>query len=68
MRKFLLSIAVVLSLTVIFAVACAGGNGAVAPGQEFQLNIGQQTSLSGEDLVVKFKSVSEDSRCPTGVM
>ena len=33
-------------------------------GVEFLLRPGQQTSITGEDLTIKFKSVSNDSRCP----
>ena len=67
MRKFLMAVATVFSLSVVLAAACQSGN-TVAPGQEFQLKIGEQSAISGEDLAVKFLSVNEDSRCPTGVM
>jgi len=32
--------------------------------KEFSLGIGQSASIDGEKLVIKFKAVLEDSRCP----
>jgi hypothetical protein len=34
-------------------------------GVEFSLKPGQQTLINGEDLTIKFNSVSNDSRCPS---
>ena len=67
MRRLSMVLAAVLALTVIFAASCRSAS-SVALGQEFQLAAGQQAVLSGGDLTLKFLSVSEDSRCPTGVM
>ncbi len=36
-------------------------------GQEFTLAVGQTATISGEDLKLKFDSVTADSRCPKGV-
>ena len=36
-------------------------------GQEFTLRVGQQAAVEGEGLRVRFASVVNDSRCPTGV-
>ncbi len=38
-----------------------------ALGEEFILPLGQTVDLTGEDLWLKFVSVTSDSRCPTGV-
>jgi hypothetical protein len=35
--------------------------------EEFCLSIGQYASVTGEDLVVSFEEVTEDSRCPSDV-
>ena len=37
-------------------------------GKEFSLGIGQTASIEGEKLVIKFKAVLEDSRCPVNVV
>jgi len=36
--------------------------------KEFSLGIGQSASIDGEKLVIKFKAVLEDSRCPTNAL
>ncbi|MDD5321662.1 MAG: hypothetical protein PHD43_13825 [Methylococcales bacterium] len=36
--------------------------------KEFSLGIGQTVSIEGEKLVIKFKAVLEDSRCPVNVV
>jgi hypothetical protein len=38
----------------------------VPPNQEFELKVGQEGIIQGEQLKVKFISVLEDSRCPKG--
>jgi hypothetical protein len=35
--------------------------------KEFSLSVGQQATITGEDLALKFKDVLEDSRCPKDV-
>jgi hypothetical protein len=42
-------------------------NTSIFPGMEFSLRPGEERSIIGEDLVVGFKSVDEDSRCPAGL-
>jgi hypothetical protein len=37
-------------------------------GKEFSLGIGQAANIEGEELVIKFKAVLEDSRCPVNVV
>ncbi|MFC1958731.1 hypothetical protein ACFLV6_02315 [Chloroflexota bacterium] len=49
-------------------VVSACNSDTVSLGQEFSLHIGESTSLRGEELEVKFLEVTEDSRCPTGVV
>jgi len=36
--------------------------------KEFSLGIGQTANIEGEKLVIKFKAVLEDSRCPINVV
>ena len=38
----------------------------VSLGQDFDLKVGQEASISSQQLTLKFLSVSEDSRCPQG--
>ena len=37
-------------------------------GQAFDIKVGQEASLSSQQLTLKFLSVSEDSRCPQGTI
>src|SRR3990172_7242441 len=57
----------ILLLVPFLLVGCTGNdlNTSSSLGIEFSLRPGQQTSISGEDLTIEFKSVSNDSRCPT---
>jgi hypothetical protein len=50
-----------------FSSASAGPANALI-NKEFSLGIGQTASIEGEKLVIKFKSVLEDSRCPVNVL
>ena len=36
--------------------------------EEFALAIGQQATISGQDMEIKFKDVTGDSRCPSDVV
>lgn len=38
----------------------------VAPGEPFELALGQTSEVQGTDLSIRFASVAEDSRCPEG--
>jgi hypothetical protein len=44
-----------------------GGTLQVAIGQEFQLAVGQEARIVGTPITVTFRSVSDDSRCPSNV-
>jgi len=61
-------------LLVFFAVllsvssACGHPNIEAGPGEEFSLAIGQKAIITGEDLEIRFKEVSEDSRCARDVV
>ena len=65
-------LAIVSSLMcVLFGAGYAGCNGTTdtgeaVPGHAFKIKYGQELTVKGEDLKVKFASV-EDGRCPTGV-
>jgi hypothetical protein len=45
----------------------AAASGSVQLGQQFELRVGGQATISGEALTVSFQGVPSDSRCPTGV-
>ncbi|MFC1957203.1 hypothetical protein ACFLX0_00085 [Chloroflexota bacterium] len=63
--KFLI-ITIILS-TISFVIAACSSN-AVSLDQEFSLQIGESASIRGEKLQFRFLEVTEDSRCPTGVV
>jgi len=50
----------------LFISSCGNIN-VVKLGEEFSLHIGQNASIDGDQLRIKFQEVVEDSRCPTGV-
>jgi hypothetical protein len=63
-------------LTLLISLAACGSAGSrvetpsephVALGEEFALKAGQAASVADGALVVRFESVSNDSRCPRGV-
>jgi len=63
--KFLI-ITLMLSIMLFIVAACSSDS--VSLGQEFSLRIGESASIRGEELQVRFLEVTEDSRCPTGVV
>ncbi|HEU5218856.1 MAG TPA: hypothetical protein VFU23_09365 [Gemmatimonadales bacterium] len=52
----------------ILMVACASPSTGVPLEQDFELQPGQSASIAGTGQTVTFEGVSEDSRCPTGVV
>ena len=48
--------------------AASAGLANVPIDKEFSLGIGQTASIDGDKLVIKFKAVLEDSRCPVNVV
>ena len=52
----------------IWLSAASAGPANVLIDKEFSLGIGQTASIEGERLVIKFKAVLEDSRCPVNVV
>jgi len=48
--------------------AASAGPAKVLINKEFSLGIGQTATIEGEKLVIKFKAVLEDSRCPINVV
>ena len=66
-RMKLLIITLSLSTIMLFVVAACNSN-TVSLGQEFSLRIGESASIRGEELQIRFLEVTEDSRCPTGVV
>lgn len=57
-----------LILAFIGLSAASAGPDNVFIDKEFSLGIGQTASVEGEGLVIKFKAVLEDSRCPVNVV
>jgi hypothetical protein len=71
MRLFLMGLCVPgVVLAAALLVGCSGGTDRVEAGlgEEFSLAIGQNASITGEDLEVTFLDVVEDSRCPRDVV
>jgi hypothetical protein len=66
MKNILLVVLAALTLVLILAPACDARKLTAGLGQEFQLNVGHQASITGEDLRIEFARVLQDSRCPTG--
>lgn len=62
---FLVSLAA-LTLALILAPACKAQKLTAGLGQEFQLKVGHQASIAGEDLSIEFARIIQDNRCPTG--
>jgi len=48
--------------------ACGGAITEVPPGQAFRLRIGESARVEGTSLVVTFRAVLEDTRCPIDVV
>ncbi len=69
MRSLLSCVA--LLATMVFSLAgCSSGNASeikASLGQEFILPVGQTAAINDTELVIKFESVTADSRCPKGV-
>ena len=48
--------------------ACGGAITEVSPGQPFRLHMGESARVGGTRLVVTFRAVLEDTRCPIDVV
>lgn len=55
-------------IALIWSIPAFAGSAKVSIDKEFSLGIGQSASIDGEKLVIKFKAVLEDSRCPINVV
>ena len=66
LRMKFLVITLILSTMLFVVAACSSDK--VSLGQEFSLRIGESVSIRGEELQVRFLEVTEDSRCPRGVV
>jgi len=60
------ALTVLLLMPLSFAQAPAHKS-RVDPGQEFKIKKGQEVVVRGGTLRIRFRSVLQDSRCPTGV-
>lgn len=61
-------VVILLTLWVIGCNLSTTGSTEIKPGEEFELRCGQSASLSEAGLVVTFKDLTEDSRCPEGAV
>ena len=68
MKRIRLVVLAVLSLTLLLTPACGPQKITASLGQEFQLSVGRQAFIPGEDLGIEFVRVTQDSRCPTGAV
>jgi hypothetical protein len=66
MRIKILIISLLLPIASFATAGCSGN--VVSLGEEFSLRIGESAGINGEALRIKFVEVTEDSRCPTGVV
>jgi hypothetical protein len=66
------------ALSLAFAAACMApsqpaGTGTVTPaiqvdvGREFEIAVGQDARVQGSNIVIRFRGVTNDSRCPSDV-
>jgi hypothetical protein len=67
MRRLSIVLTAILSLVLV-----TGASVVAAPrptlGKEFTVRVGQTVTISGEQLSLTFAKVTEDSRCPIGVV
>jgi hypothetical protein len=66
MYQFFKYTIVIMAFTCLCAASAEPGK--VFLDKEFSLGIGQTATIEGEALVIKFKAVLEDSRCPVNVV
>ncbi len=57
-----------LLVTIASFVIAGCSSNVVSLGEEFSLRMGESASVKGEDMQMRFVEVTEDSRCPTGVV
>lgn len=55
-------------LAFIYLSAASAGEFNILISKEFSLGIGQTATMEENKLVIKFKAVNEDSRCPVNVL
>jgi hypothetical protein len=55
-------------MALIWLIPASAGPTRASVDKEFSLGIGQSVSIDGEKLIVKFKAVLEDSRCPINAL
>lgn len=66
MRMIILIIALLLPLASFVIAGCSSNVASL--GEEFSLRMGETAGIEGEELLIRFVEVTEDSRCPTGVV
>jgi len=70
---------VALVTLLLSGIACMtpsqpGGSGSVTPaiqvdpGREFDIAVGQEAKITGSGVVIRFRGVTSDSRCPSDVV
>ena len=55
-------------MALIWLIPVSADPAKVLINKEFSLGIGRSASIDGEKLIIKFKAVLEDSRCPVNVV
>lgn len=66
-RRLLIVATAILSLVLVTGASVVAAPRATL-GREFTIRVGQTVTIAGEQLSVTFTDVTEDSRCPTGVV
>jgi hypothetical protein len=55
-------------MALIWLIPASAGPTRESVDKEFSLGMGQSASIDGEKLIIKFKAVLEDSRCPINAL
>jgi hypothetical protein len=55
-------------MALFWLIPASAGPARAPVDKEFSLRMGQSASIDGEKLIIKFKAVLEDSRCPTNAL
>jgi hypothetical protein len=73
MKIRILTITLVLVAAACMSTTQPGTSGSITPtiqvgvGSEFDISVGQQARIQGSEIVIRFRGVTNDSRCPSDV-
>ncbi len=61
---------IIFLFSACFFITCNTSKSPISPklDNEFEINYGQSVNLQNHNLIIKFKAVDEDSRCPEGAV